>query len=131
MRTCHVYIGDKQEKEAMPGIVEKIEKEFGKPANPAAIALYVISNHIGTNASLAFWKDVINNGPAFANPELFPWTLANSACAYIARHFGITGPNYTYTFPPENQACMNEVLQQAGEDLRKLELENCWIIIVH
>ena len=34
---------------------------------------------------------------AFANAELFPWTLANAAGGWLARHFGITGPNATYT----------------------------------
>ena len=128
---CHVHIGEQQEKEAMPAIIATLEKEFGKPANPDATGLYVISNHIGANASLAFWKDVIKNGPALANPELFPWTLANSACGYIARHFCITGPNYTYTCRPENQECFNEVVKQADEDKIKLKLDATWIIIIH
>ena len=127
---CHVHIGDTPEKEAMPGIVEIIEKKFGKPQQPDAIGLYVISNHTGANASLAFWKDVIKNGAAFANPELFPWTLANSACGYIARHFGITGPNYTYTCPPENQENINEILKQAEEDRDRLGLKEVWVIVI-
>jgi hypothetical protein len=127
---CHVHIGDTLEKEAMPGIVDSIEKEFGRPRQPDATGLYVISNHTGTNASLAFWKDVIKNGAAFANPELFPWTLANSACGYIARHFGITGPNYTFTCPPGNPEHINEVLKQAAEDRSRLCLEDTWIITI-
>lgn len=119
------------EKDVMPGIAEIIEKEFGKPTNPDATGLYVVSNHIGTNSSLAFWKDVLQHGPAFANPELFPWTLANSACGYIARHFGITGPNYTYTCPPEQPEYINEVIKQATADKENLKLEDVWIIIIH
>ena len=30
-----------------------------------------------------------------ANPELFPWCLANAPAAALARRFGITGPNYS------------------------------------
>lgn len=131
MMICHVHIGEKLEKEALPGIVETIEMEFGKPSNPDAIGLYIVSNHIGTNSSIAFWKDVIQHGPAFANPELFPWTLANSACGYIARHFGITGPNYTYICPPENPECINEVVKQAETDRENLGMEEVWIIIIH
>lgn len=129
---CHVHIGEKQEKEAIPGIIATIEKELGKPANPGATGLYIISNHIGTNASLAFWQDVIKNGPAFANPELFPWTLANSIGGYIARHFGITGPNYTYTSPPgpSTDTYINEIVKQAEEDMLTYELEDWWIIVV-
>lgn len=131
MIICHVHLEDKQEKEAMPGIIETIEKTFGKPERPDVTGLYVISNHTGTNASLAFWKDVIQHGPAFANPELFPWTLANSACGYIARHFGITGPNYTYTCPQDNQECLDEIVKQAAEDKINLELHSTWIIVIH
>lgn len=130
MKICHVHIGDLPEKEAIPGIIEIIEKEFGNPSNPSAIGIYIISNHIGTNSSLAFWKDAVKNGPAFANPELFPWTLANSVCGFIARHFGITGPNYTYTCDPENEACTSEVVKQAEEDMIRYQLEDCWIIMV-
>ncbi|MFT3948718.1 MAG: hypothetical protein QM763_17270 [Agriterribacter sp.] len=128
---CHVHIGAQQEKEAMPAIIATLETAFGKPAKPGETGLYVISDHIGTNASLAFWKDVIKNGPAFANPELFPWTLANSVCGYIARHFGITGPNYTYTCPPDAEAYINEVVKQAKEDQEKSALDETWIVIVH
>lgn len=131
MMICHVQLGDKQEKEAMHGIIETIEQTFGKPERPDATGLYIISNHIGTNASLAFWKDVIENGPAFANPELFPWTLANSACGCIARHFGITGPNYTYTCPSDNQEYFDEIFKQANEDKINLELDATWIIVIH
>ena len=115
----------------MPAIIATLETAFGKPANPAATGLYVISNHIGTNSSLAFWKDVIKNGPAFANPELFPWTLANSVCGCIARHFGITGPNYTYTCPSDDEACINEVIKQSRDDRERSGLDEPWIVIVH
>ncbi|MBN8786371.1 MAG: hypothetical protein J0I84_04725 [Terrimonas sp.] len=128
---CHVHIGTQQEKEAMPAIIATLEKEPGRPADPDTTGLYVVSNHIGTNSSLAFWKDVIKNGPAFANPELFPWTLANSVCGAIARHFGITGPNYTYTCPPDDETCINGVVKQAGEDREKYGLSATWIVIVH
>lgn len=115
----------------MPAIIAALEEEFGKPAKPDATGIYVISNHIGTNSSLAFWKDVIKNGPAFANPELFPWTLANSACGYIARYFGITGPNYTYTCPPDDPEYFNEIVKQCAEDKIKLELDATWIVVIH
>lgn len=115
----------------MPAIIATLEKEPGSPADPDTTGLYVVSNHIGTNSSLAFWKDVIKNGPAFANPELFPWTLANSVCGAIARHFGITGPNYTYTCPPDNETCLNDVIKQASEDREKYGLSATWIVIVH
>lgn len=128
---CHVYIGTQLEKEAIPAIISTLERELGKPKNPEATGLYIISNHIGTNSSLAFWKDVIKNGPSFANPELFPWTLANSVGGYIARHFGITGPNYTYTCPPDAEAYINEIIKQAEEDQEKSALDAIWIVIVH
>ncbi|WP_055445007.1 hypothetical protein [Lacinutrix himadriensis] len=58
-------------------------------------AVYFISSNAGTFSSIAFWENALEHSPRFANPGIFPWTLANATSGYIARRFSITGPNYT------------------------------------
>ena len=58
-------------------------------------AVYFISPNAGAFSSIAFWKNALAHSPRFANPGIFPWTLANATSGYIARRFLITGPNYT------------------------------------
>lgn len=58
-------------------------------------AIYFISSNAGTFSSIAFWENALEHSPRFANPRIFPWTLANATSGYIARKFSITGPNYT------------------------------------
>lgn len=126
-----ITIGDKNEREALEEIVNTLQAKYGKPGNPKSTGLFVISNHIGTQSSIAFWKDVIKNGPAFANPELFPWILANSACGVIARHFGITGPNFTYTGPTNVPSYLTQIIERAKAEQVNFSLEEIWIVIIH
>lgn len=126
-----VTIGERDEREALEEIVNTLEEEYGMPEYPDATGLYVISNHIGTRSSIEFWKDVLKEGPAFANPELFPWILANSACGFIARHFKITGPNFTYTGPTDVPLYVAGVLENAKAEQERLNLKDIWVIIIH
>lgn len=59
-------------------------------------ALFVASADAGSRTALRFWSEAQRTGVALANPELFPWCLANAPCAAIARRYGITGPNGTW-----------------------------------
>ena len=40
--------------------------------------LYVATLDAGAAESIGFWRGALERGPAFANPRLFPWTLATS-----------------------------------------------------
>jgi 3-oxoacyl-(acyl-carrier-protein) synthase len=118
------------EKDWMPMMLDAIEQKWGHPPAPDQTALYVVSEETGSDASLDFWREVLDKGPAFANPELFPFTLANAVCGAISRHFGITGPNYTFNCPTGNQEAIDEVFRQAADDQVEMNLSAIWMIVV-
>jgi 3-oxoacyl-(acyl-carrier-protein) synthase len=82
------------EREAMVFALDPLTRLFHL-ARGEATALFVVSENAGTPTALQFWEKAQREGVAFANPELFPWCLANAACGALARRFGITGPNTT------------------------------------
>lgn len=57
--------------------------------------LYVATSNAGHAQSVEFWRTALSTGLPFANPRLFPWTLANSPTGAIARRLGVRGPTYT------------------------------------
>lgn len=57
--------------------------------------LYVATATAGRAESVEFWRAALETGLAFANPRLFPWTLANSPTGAIARALDVRGPTYT------------------------------------
>jgi hypothetical protein len=60
-----------------------------------ADGLYVATATAGRAESVEFWRAARESGLAFANPRLFPWTLANSPTGAIAKALDIRGPTYT------------------------------------
>lgn len=64
-------------------------------AGGSRTGLWVVSPDAGGQAAVKFWKDACHSGVALANPEMFPWCLANAACGALARRFKISGPNTT------------------------------------
>lgn len=57
--------------------------------------LYVATSTAGRRESVDFWRAATDTGLAFANPRLFPWTLANSPTGSIANVLDVRGPTYT------------------------------------
>ena len=60
-----------------------------------ADGLYLATSNAGHRESVEFWRAALDTGLAFANPRLFPWTLANSPTGAIAQTLGVRGPTYT------------------------------------
>jgi hypothetical protein len=60
-------------------------------------ALLVVTDDAGSGTSVRFWREALAVGLDVASPGAFPWCLANAPCAAIARRFGITGPNLTWS----------------------------------
>ena len=69
--------------------------EPGDDVPPDRVGLYVASADAGVATSRQFWSDARRTGLGLANPELFPWCLANAPATALARRFGITGPNHS------------------------------------
>lgn len=86
---------DQLEREAIDSVLDRLVPLCeGKGGDRSA--LFVVSPNAGTPTAVRFWSDTQQKGVAVANPELFPWCLANAPCGAIARRFGITGPNATW-----------------------------------
>ena len=82
------------ERETIDAIAPGLELLFKSDNVPShRIGLYLASSDAGAATSLRFWAEAQRTGLGLANPELFPWCLANAPAAALARRFGITGPN--------------------------------------
>lgn len=86
---------DALERDALGAVLESLAELFTGAGGPES-ALFVASNDAGSRTALRFWADAQRTGVGLANPELFPWCLANASCGALARRFGITGPNATW-----------------------------------
>jgi hypothetical protein len=76
--------------------------------------LYVATSNAGHRESVEFWRAALDTGLAFANPRLFPWTLANSPTGAIAQVLGVRGP--TYTLVGHDDAA-HGIVEHAEDDL--------------
>jgi hypothetical protein len=83
------------ERDALEAGMKELATLFAGGGN-ARTALFAASTDAGSRTALRFWSEAQRTGVALANPELFPWCLANAPGAAIARRFGITGPNGTW-----------------------------------
>jgi len=88
-------------------------------------AVYFVSPNAGIFSSIAFWQNALEHSPRFANPGIFPWTLANATSAYIARRFSITGPNYTII---DTQIHEDQLISSFKNDQLKYALKNALCI---
>jgi hypothetical protein len=83
------------ERELVDSITPRLVPLFDSGVPRHRTCLLVASSNAGSATSIRFWADAAQVGPALASPELFPWCLANAPCGAIARHFSVTGPNFT------------------------------------
>jgi 3-oxoacyl-(acyl-carrier-protein) synthase len=82
------------ERAAIESSFDTLTALFDGAAGPRS-ALLVVSPDAGGASALRFWSEARRTGLAMANPEMFPWCLANAPCGALARRFGIGGPNVT------------------------------------
>lgn len=113
------------EKETLPRLGERLAPLFEPPVAPGRSGLYLASGNAGFQSSLLFWAEAQRSGVAVANPELFPWTLANAPCGWLARHFQVTGPNFTFTGGGEASVA---ALEQACTHLREKLVDAAWVV---
>lgn len=59
------------------------------------VGVWVATPDAGASAAVELWREALDVGPAFAMPQVFPWTLASSLGAHIARVHRLRGPNTT------------------------------------
>lgn len=115
------------EKDLLPAIGQQLAPLFHPGPEAGRAGLYLVSANAGFQSSLSFWADAKRSGVAVANPELFPWTLANAPCGWLAREFQVTGPNFTYTGGNE---ALSAALSQACEHLRTATVDTAWVIAI-
>jgi hypothetical protein len=83
-------------------------------ADPERIGVYLATSDAGASASIALWQEALAQGPGFADPRLFPWTLASSAAAFVALRLEVRGPVHALVGGSE---AVVAVLQHAIDDL--------------
>jgi hypothetical protein len=115
------------EKETLPRLARRLQGLFDQAAAPDRSGLFLASSNAGFQSAVQFWADARRSGLAVANPELFPWTLANATGGYLSRHFKISGPNATYT---GHQEALLAAVQQAREQLQLGRIDTAWIVAV-
>jgi hypothetical protein len=76
-------------------VAEGVVSTLREGPGAVEIGTYCATYDVGVAASIALWQEAIREGPDFASPRLFPWTLASSAAAFVAAHGGFRGPCYT------------------------------------
>lgn len=103
---------DALEREALGGAMEALAPLMDGAEGPGS-ALLVVSDNAGRASALQFWAEAQRSGVGLANPELFPWCLANSPGAALSRRFGLAGPNITWLDGPAAHA----LAWQAAQDL--------------
>lgn len=112
------------EREAIDSVLDGLAPLFAS-TNGERSGLFVASTNAGTATTLRFWSDSQAVGVALANPELFPWCLANAPCAALARRFHITGPNFTWLGGDE---AMQAAWSTAHLSLQQSEIEIAYVV---
>lgn len=92
----------------------------------AKSAVYLLTNTAGSNSSVQLWANALEHSPRFANPNMFPWTLANATAGYLARMFSIEGPNYTIV---SKDLDVNEMLETYHHDKHAIPLHSALFVI--
>jgi hypothetical protein len=117
---------DALEREAMELAMEPLAGLFEGGAGEGS-ALFVVSRNAGSASALRFWADAQRSGVGLANPELFPWCLANAPCGALARRFGITGPNATWLGGDE---ALQAAHVAASTALAAQQIERAYVVAV-
>lgn len=97
-------------------------------SNGERTGIYLATNTAGVRESVAFWKNVLEQTPAFANPANFPWTLSNAPASFFARLLGVKGPVITMVGRSD---AMAYCFSRAGGDFRKGLIDTAWVISIH
>jgi hypothetical protein len=105
-------LGDVLEPEAMASVMQRLAPLFAGGSGDDS-GLFVASPNAGSATALRFWADAMRDGVALASPQLFPWCLANSPCAALARQFAITGPSTTWLGGDEAMAAAWSAAERA------------------
>ncbi|MBP6697341.1 MAG: hypothetical protein KA175_06965 [Flavobacteriales bacterium] len=108
----HGQVNGVDEPGTMAAIAAQVHHLFHDDPFPDRTGLIVVSSNAGVRPALQFWSRALEQGLAFASPELFPWTLANAPCGWLARHFRITGPNFTFM---GNAAALAAAMDEAAD----------------
>jgi len=97
-------------------------------ANGERTGIYLVTNTAGIRESVAFWKNVQEQTPAFANPANFPWTLSNAPASFFAKALGVKGPVFTMVGKADALAyCFD----RAAGDFHHEVIDSAWIIGIH
>ena len=87
-----------------------------------------MSDNAGRASALRFWADARRSGVGLANPELFPWCLANSPGAALSRHFGLASANTTWLDGPPG---LPHAWQAAQDAIRDGHAEHVFVVALH
>ena len=121
------HITAEGEKPAMVALASEAAELFAATCAAERRALYVVSANAGFASSIAFWAGAVREGVALAGPGLFPWTLSNAPCGWLAREFGIRGPNVTHT---GRIPALGAALHQCWLDLDERQADVGWVVAV-
>ena len=127
LQYVHSIIPGEKDKEVLPVIVEVLEPLFRHTYNGDEAGIYVASSNAGFISALRFWGDARLVGFGVANPELFPWTLANGPCSYIARQFKLKGPNATFIGDGES---VLEAIRMYQDHMSLHMITHAWIVAI-
>jgi 3-oxoacyl-(acyl-carrier-protein) synthase len=108
-------------------IARRLAPIFAAVAAGDRAALYVVSSNAGAGPAVEFWSEARRVGVAVASPELFPWTLANASCGWLARTFRITGPTFTHI---GNVDALIAAMAHADEQLDAGEFDRAWVVAI-
>jgi 3-oxoacyl-(acyl-carrier-protein) synthase len=115
------------EQPAIAAMAADLAELFASASTPERRGLYVASANAGFASSLAFWSGATREGVAYASPALFPWTLSNAPCGWLAREFGLRGPNVTHTGRAD---ALGAALHQCWHDLDQRQADVGWVVAV-
>lgn len=65
--------------------------------NRFRIGIFVGTGLSSTESTDMFYEGLLKDGPLGCNPIIFPETVQNIAASHISIHFGIKGPNITFS----------------------------------
>jgi 3-oxoacyl-(acyl-carrier-protein) synthase len=115
------------EQPAIAAMAADLAALFASASTPERRGLYVASANAGFASSLAFWSGATREGVAYASPALFPWTLSNAPCGWLALEFGLRGPNVTHTGRAD---ALGAALHQCWHDLDQRQADVGWVVAV-
>lgn len=101
-------------------------KQYNLQFHGKSSGLYMMTNDAGSQSSITLWQNALQHSPRFANPAIFPYTLANAVAAVIAKTFIIEGPNYTIVDGDVNK---QQLLNLYLADQSVLELQSSLFVV--